>query len=66
MRRSPAAGGWMDGRASRAVEERNRRTLRARGAMDRVYAQPLDVATPARTAHLSPAHFIRVLGTTAG
>jgi methylphosphotriester-DNA--protein-cysteine methyltransferase len=44
---------------SRAVEERNRRLLRARDAIDRTYAQPLDVATLARVAHVSPAHFIR-------
>jgi hypothetical protein len=35
---------------SRAVEESNRRMLRARDAMDRAYAQPLDVAALARIA----------------
>jgi hypothetical protein len=35
---------------SRAVEESNRRLLRARGAMDRTYAQPLDIRTLARIA----------------
>ena len=44
---------------SRAVEEANRRLLRARDAMDRTYAQPLDVPTLARIAHVSEAHFIR-------
>ena len=44
---------------SRAVEESNRRLLRARDAMDRTYAQPLDVPTLARLAHVSEAHFIR-------
>src|SRR5256714_3609953 len=44
---------------SRAVEDSNRRMLRARDAMDRTYAQPLDVATLARVAHVSEAHFIR-------
>jgi AraC-like DNA-binding protein len=44
---------------SRAVEESNRRLLRARDAMDRTYAQPLDVPTLARLTHVSEAHFIR-------
>jgi AraC-like DNA-binding protein len=34
--------------------------LRARDAMDRRYAEPLDVPTLARTAHLSVSHFGRV------
>ncbi len=51
---------------SRAVEERNRRMLRARDAMDRVYAQPLEVAALARIVHLSPAHFIRAFRVTFG
>jgi AraC-like DNA-binding protein len=44
---------------SRAVEESNRRLLRARDAMDRTYARPLDVPALAAIAHVSPAHFIR-------
>jgi AraC-like DNA-binding protein len=44
---------------SRAVEESNRRLLRARDAMDRTYARPLDIPTLARLAHDSEAHFIR-------
>jgi len=44
---------------SRASEENNRRLLRARDAMDRAYAEPLDVPTLARIAHVSEAHFIR-------
>ena len=44
---------------SRAIEDLNRRLLRARDAMDRAYAQPLDVAALARVAHISEAHFIR-------
>ena len=44
---------------SREVEEQNRRLLRARDAMDRAYAEPLDVATIAAVAHISEAHFIR-------
>jgi AraC-like DNA-binding protein len=51
---------------SRAVEESNRRLLRARDAMDRVYAQPLDVPTLARLAHVSEAHFIRTFRATFG
>jgi AraC-like DNA-binding protein len=44
---------------SRAVEELNRRLLRARDAMDRAYAEPLDVRAVAAVARLSEAHFIR-------
>lgn len=44
---------------SRAVEELNRRLLRARDAMDRAYAEPLDVRAVAAVAHLSEAHFSR-------
>ena len=44
---------------SRATEESNRRLLRARDAMDRAYASPLDVPTLARIACVSEAHFIR-------
>jgi AraC-like DNA-binding protein len=51
---------------SRAVEESNRRLLRARDAMDRTYAQPLDVRTLARIAHVSEAHFIRTFRATFG
>src|SRR5918996_2247781 len=41
------------------VEDLNRRMLRARDAMDRSYAEPLDVRTVAAVAHVSDAHFIR-------
>ena len=44
---------------SREVEDFNRRLLRARDAMDRAYAEPLDVPSVAAIAHVSPAHFIR-------
>ena len=44
---------------SREVEEQNRALLRARDAMDRAYAQPLDVAAIGRVAHMSEAHFSR-------
>ena len=37
----------------------NRRLLRARDAMDRAYAEPLDVRTIAAVAHVSAAHFSR-------
>jgi AraC-like DNA-binding protein len=44
---------------SRDVEEQNRRLLRARDAMDRAYAEPLDVRAVAAVAHVSEGHFIR-------
>ena len=44
---------------SRKVEDLNRRLLRARDAMDRAYAEPLDVRAVAAVAHLSEAHFSR-------
>lgn len=37
----------------------NRRLLRARDAMDRSYADALDIEALARSVHLSRAHFIR-------
>jgi AraC-like DNA-binding protein len=42
-----------------AVEDTNRWMLRARDAMDRSYAEPLDIPTLAGIAHVSEAHFIR-------
>ena len=51
---------------SRAVEESNRRMLRARDAMDREYAMPLDIPTLARIAYVSEAHFIRTFRSTFG
>jgi AraC-like DNA-binding protein len=51
---------------SRAVEEVNRRMLRARDAMDRTYANPLDVPMLARVANVSEAHFIRTFRATFG
>src|SRR5438552_6957707 len=51
---------------SRAVEEQNRRLLRARDAMDRTYAEPLDVPALARIARVSEAHFIRTFRATFG
>jgi AraC-like DNA-binding protein len=51
---------------SRAAEEQNRRLLRARDAMDRTYAEPLDIPTLARIAHVSEAHFIRTFRATFG
>jgi AraC-like DNA-binding protein len=41
------------------VEDLNRRLLRARDAMDRAYAEPLDVRAVAAVACQSEAHFIR-------
>jgi AraC-like DNA-binding protein len=51
---------------SRAVEDLNRRMLRARDAMDRAYAEPLDIPALARMAHVSEAHFIRTFRATFG
>jgi AraC-like DNA-binding protein len=51
---------------SRAAEEQNRRLLRARDAMDRAYAEPLDVPALARIAHMSESHFIRTFRATFG
>jgi len=42
-----------------AVEDRNRRLLRARDAMDRDFAKPLDVPGLARVALMSPSNFSR-------
>ena len=51
---------------TRAVEETNRRLLRARDAMDLTYARPLDVPALARIACVSRAHFIREFRATFG
>jgi len=51
---------------SRAVEELNRRMLRARDAMDGTYAEPLDIPSLARIAYVSQAHFIRTFKATFG
>ncbi|HEX6349852.1 MAG TPA: helix-turn-helix transcriptional regulator [Candidatus Dormibacteraeota bacterium] len=51
---------------SQAVEQFNRRLLRARDAMDRSYAEPLDIPSLARVAHVSQAHFIRAFRATFG
>jgi transcriptional regulator GlxA family with amidase domain len=48
------------------VEELNRRMLRARDAMDRAYAEPLDVPRLAGIANVSEAHFIRTFRATFG
>src|SRR5262245_7562233 len=48
------------------VEPASRRMLRARDAMDRAYARPLDVAALARVALTSEAHFIRTFKQTFG
>jgi len=48
------------------LEECNRRMLRARDAMDRTYAEPLDVPALARIAVVSEAHFIRTFRATFG
>jgi AraC-like DNA-binding protein len=51
---------------ARDVEDLNRRMLRARDAMDRAYAEPLDIRAVASVAHVSPAHFIRTFRATFG
>jgi AraC-like DNA-binding protein len=51
---------------SRAVEELNRRMLRARDAIDRAYAEPLDISRLAQVAAVSDAHFIRTFRGTFG
>jgi transcriptional regulator GlxA family with amidase domain len=48
------------------TEDANRRLLRARDAMDRTYAQPLDIAALAQIALVSQAHFIRTFRATFG
>jgi AraC-like DNA-binding protein len=47
-------------------EERNRWMLRARDAIDREYARPLDIPALARIAIVSEAHFIRTFRSTFG
>ncbi|QGN34599.1 helix-turn-helix domain-containing protein [Microlunatus sp. Gsoil 973] len=47
-----------------AIEDQNRRMLRARDAMDRTYAEPLDIPALARIAHVSESHFIRAFAAT--
>ena len=51
---------------NRATEETNRAMLRARDAMDRDYAKPLDVPALAKIAFTSPAHFSRTFRATFG
>jgi transcriptional regulator GlxA family with amidase domain len=51
---------------SREIEDLNRRLLRARDAMDRAYAEPLDVPALAGIACVSEAHFIRSFRATFG
>lgn len=49
-----------------AKEEQNRRLLRARDAIDRDYAKPLDVPALAAVAFVSEAHFSRTFRDTFG
>jgi transcriptional regulator GlxA family with amidase domain len=56
---------WLAGEV-RAVEDENRRMLRARDAMDRDFAMPLDVGRLASIAVVSEAHFIRTFRATFG
>ncbi len=52
--------------ATTPSEERNRWMLRARDAIDRDYARPLDIPALARVALVSEAHFIRTFRATFG
>lgn len=52
--------------AASAAHDANRRLLRARDAMDRSYADALDIEALARSVHLSRAHFIRSFRETFG
>ena len=61
-----SGGAWCNWNVSRATEDANRRLLRARDAMDRAYAQPLDIPALARIAYVSEAHFIRTFRATFG
>lgn len=60
---SPLTYPWL---VTRDVEDLNRRLLRARDAMDRAYAEPLDVVTVAAVANVSAAHFSRCFRATFG
>src|SRR5207245_5932273 len=51
---------------SQALEDCNRRMRSAPDAMDRTYAQPLDIPSLARIAVVSEAHFIRTFRDTFG
>src|SRR5712671_5569408 len=62
---SPPSG-YCEQRMTQAVEELNRRMLRARDAIDRAYAHPLDISNLAQVASVSEAHFIRTFKTTFG
>ena len=70
MRGTITCAQWLAGTVpagmSRAVEDTNRRMLRARDAMDRDYARPLDIPALARIAYVSEAHFIRTFRATFG
>ena len=52
--------------ATEARHDANRRLLRARDAMDRSYADAMDIEALARFVHLSRAHFIRTFRETFG
>jgi AraC-like DNA-binding protein len=49
-----------------AVEDQNRRLLRARDAMDRDFVERLDLPALARLAHMSEGHFSRTFRATFG
>ena len=51
---------------TRDIEDQNRRLLRARDAMDRSFAEPLNVRAVAAVACVSEGHFIRTFRATFG
>lgn len=51
--------GYFPNMAEHPAEQTNRWMLRARDAIDRDYATPLNIVGLARIARVSPAHFIR-------
>jgi len=61
-----AAAGAYGQRVAAAHEDSNRRLLRARDAMDRSYAEPLDLESLARVALMSEAYFSRSFRETFG
>lgn len=66
MARPAPAGSYPRRVRLSATEDTNRRLLRARDAIDRHFAEPLQIATLAGVALMSPAHFIREFRATFG
>lgn len=66
LRRRPNSGATYTPGVRADTEDNNRRMLRARDAMDRDFANALDIPTLARIAMVSPTHFIRTFRATFG